>query len=65
MLKILKDIDTTKATDIDRLLGRFLKDGADVLLAKPVRDICNLSISLHKCLNAFKLAHVKPIFRKG
>ena len=34
-LEILRDIDTSKADAIDRLPGRFLKDGADVL-AKPV-----------------------------
>ena len=33
-------------------------------LAKPVTDICNLSISLSKFPSAFKLAKVKPIFKK-
>ena len=64
VLKILKDIGTSKAAGIDRLPGRFLKDGADVL-AKPVTDICNLSISLNKFQRAFKLAKAKPIFKKG
>ena len=58
------DIDTTKTAGIDRLSGRFPKDGADVL-AKPVSDICNLSVSLNKLQSAFKLAKVKPIFKKG
>ena len=60
----MRDVDTTKAAGIDRLYGRFLKDGADVL-AKPVTDICNLSVSLNKSPNAFKLATVEPIFKKG
>ena len=64
ILKILRDINTSKTAGIDRLPGRFLKDGADVL-AKPVTDICNLSISLNKFPSAFKLAKVKPIFKKG
>ena len=64
ILKILRDIDTSKAAGIDRLPGRFLKDGAD-FLAKPVTDICNLSISLNKFPRAIKLAKVKPIFKKG
>ena len=64
ILKILIDIDTSKAAGIDRLPGRFLKVGAYVL-AKPVTDICNLSISLNKFPSAFKLAKVKPIFKKG
>ena len=34
ILKVLKNIDISKAAGIDDLLGRFLKDGA-VILAKP------------------------------
>ena len=49
-----------KAAAIDRLPGRFAN-----VLAKPVPDICNLSISLNKFPSAFKLAKVKPIFKKG
>ena len=64
VLKILRDIDTSKAAGIDRLPGKFLKHGVDVL-AKPVTDICNLSISLNKFRSAFKLAKVKSIFKKG
>ena len=53
-----------KLLSIDSFPGRFLKDGADVL-TKPVADICNLLISLSKFPGAFKLAKVKPIFKKG
>ena len=60
----MRDIDTSKAAGIDRLPGRFLKDGANVL-AKPVTDICNLSTSLNKFPSPFKSAKVKPIFKKG
>ena len=60
----MRDIDNSKAAGIDRLPGKFLKDGANVL-AKPVTDICNLSISLNKFSSAFKLAKGKPIFKKG
>ena len=38
--KILRDINTSKAAGVNRLPGRFLKDGVDVL-AKLVTDICN------------------------
>ena len=58
-----RDINTTKAAGIDRLPGRFLKGGADVL-AKPVTEVCNLSIYLNKFPSAFKLVKVKPIFKK-
>ena len=62
-LKILRDIDASKAAVIEKLPRRFLKDGTDVL-AKLVEDIYNLSISLNKSPRAFKLAKVKPIFKK-
>ena len=44
VLNILRDIDTSKAAGIDRLSGRFLKDGADIL-AKPVTDIHSQELS--------------------
>ena len=43
VLKLLKNIDSSKAAGSDNLLGRFLKDGA-VILVKPVTEIWNLSI---------------------
>ena len=55
----MRDIGTSKAAGIDRLPGRFLKNGADVL-AKPFTDISNLSISLNKFSSAFR-----KIFKKG
>ena len=47
ILKMLRDINTSKAAGIDRPPEIFLKDGVNVL-AKPVTDICNLSIFLNK-----------------
>ena len=64
ILKTLKDIGTSKAAGIDRLPGRFQKNCASVL-AKPITDICNLSIILNKFRSSFKLAKVKPTFKKG
>ena len=43
VLKLLKNIDISKAAGVDNLPERFLKDGA-VILAKSVSKICNLSI---------------------
>ena len=57
----MRDTDTWKAGHIDRLPGRFLKDGAYVL-AKPVTDVCNLSVSLNEFPIALKLAKIKTIF---
>ena len=36
-------MDENKAADLDNLSGKFLKDGATIL-AKPLSQICNLSI---------------------
>ena len=60
---ILRDINVSKAADINRLPERLLKDGIEVL-ADPVTDICKFSISLNKFPSAFKLGKVKPIFKK-
>ena len=44
VLKIMQDIKSFKAAGIDKLSGKFLKDGTDIL-AKRVSALCNLSIS--------------------
>ena len=64
VLKIMQDIKSSKAAGIDKLSGRFLKDGADIL-AKPVSALCNLSISRGVFPSACKVAKLKPIFKKG
>ena len=63
VLKLLKNIDISQAAGIDNLPGRFLKDGA-VILAKPVTEICNLSIKSRIFPDPCKLAKLKPIFKK-
>ena len=64
VLKLLRNIDISKAVGIDNLPGRFLKDGA-VILAKPVTEICHLSIKSKILPYPCKLAKLKPIFKKG
>ena len=64
VLKLLKNIDISKAAGVDNLPGRFLKDGA-VILAKPVTEICNLSIKSKIFPDLCKLAKLKSIFKKG
>ena len=44
VFKILKFFDKSKVPDIDDLSGIFLRDGAS-LLATPITQLCNLSIS--------------------
>ena len=59
---ILKNIKVSKATDLDSLSGRFLKGGAKVL-AKPITELCNLSI--YQFPDYCKISKVKPICKKG
>ena len=60
----LKEIKTNKATGIDNLSGRFLKDGSKVL-ATPITQICNLSIKLSTVPDECKIAKLKPLYKKG
>ena len=63
-LKIIENIEISKAAGIDNFPGRFLKDGAEIL-SKPISEICNLLISHGTFHNSCKVAKRKPIFKKG
>ena len=60
----MKGLNLSKATGIDNLSGKFLKDGAHVL-ARPISQLCNLSIKLNFFPRRSKIAKVKPLFKKG
>ena len=64
LFQLLKNIEVTKAAGIDETSEKFLKDRAQVL-AKPISELCNLSITLGSFLNVCKIAKVKPLFKKG
>ena len=67
ILSILKGLNPPKTADIDNLSGKFLKDGADIL-ARPISQLCYLSIKLNSFPRSFKIAKplkVKPLFTKG
>ena len=64
ILNILKGLNPSKAGSIDNLSGKFLKDGADIL-ARPISQLCNLSIKLSLFPRSCKIAKVKPLFKKG
>ena len=53
-----------EASGIDDLSGKFLKDGTDVL-ALPISQLCNLSISLSTFPQHCKIAKLKPQYKKG
>ena len=62
--KILKNFGESKAPGLDDLSGIFLKDCAS-LLATPITQLCNLSISSGRFLDACKIVKLKPLFEKG
>ena len=62
-LTILRNTKVSKAAGLDNLSGRFLRDGAKVL-AKPITDICNLSITSGKFRDSCKLAKLKPYIKR-
>ena len=64
VLKHLQDLDENKAQGLDNQSRKFLKDGATVL-AKPISQICNLSIKYSIFPSDCKIAKLKPLFKKG
>ena len=60
----MKVLNPSKAADIDNLSGKLLKDGAHIL-ARPISQLCNLSIKLDSFPRSCKIAKVKPLFEKG
>ena len=63
VLKIMTNIESSKSAAVDKLTGRFLKDGANILV-KPISAVLNLSISQAVFPNACKVAKLRPIFKK-
>ena len=63
ILKLLEDVKTSKSAGIDNLAGKFLKEGVSVL-ASPITDLCNLSISLSSFPDDCKIAKLKPLYKK-
>ena len=63
VLKHLQDLDETKAAGLDNLSGKLLKDAATVI-AKPISQICNLSIKYSIFPSDCKIAKLKPLFKK-
>ena len=54
----------SKSTGLDSLSGLFLKDGAK-FLAKPISDLCNLSINSENFPDSCKVAKLIPLYKKG
>ena len=63
-MTILKATQVSKAAGLDNLSGCFLNDGAK-FLARPISDLCNLSINSGKFPDFCKIAKLKPPYKKG
>ena len=59
VLEALQFINISKAAGIDKISGRFLKDGANIL-AKTIAKICNIFISSGIFPSDCKIAKLKP-----
>ena len=64
ILKMLQEFKANKATGVDNLAGRFLKDGSNILCT-PTAKICNLSIKLASFPDKCKVAKIKPFYKKS
>ena len=57
-------MDENEAAGLDNLSHKFLKDRTFVL-AKPISQICNLSIKCSIFPSDCKIVKLKPLFKKG
>ena len=64
MISVLKKLLNGKATGIDGIPNRALKDSAE-LIAPSLTDFFNFSISTKTYTGDFKIAKVAPVFKKG
>ena len=60
----MKDLNPPNAAGIDNLSGKFLIDSANIL-ARPISQLCNLSIKHNLFRRSCKIAKVKPLLKKG
>ena len=63
VLTLLQQLNPSKSAGIDNLKGKFLKEGTPVL-ASPITDLINLSISLSSFPHDCKIAKLKPLYKK-
>ena len=62
--KILKNLDVAKASRIDQISDKFLKDDAPIK-AIYLANIINLSIKLDTFPSTCKIAKIKRLLKKG
>ena len=64
LFNLLKNVKVTKGVGLDQISEKFLKDEVWIL-AKPIIDLCNLSMALGSFADVCKIAKVKLLFKKG
>lgn len=57
LFKLLENVEVTKAARTDHISRKLLKDGARTL-AKPIIELCNISMALGSFHDAWKNANV-------
>ena len=62
--KLISTVNTKKATGLDGISVKFVRDGCSVI-ASPITHILNLSLSQSTVPKAFKEARVVPLYKKG
>ena len=62
-LGLLRGLGRDKATGLDNIPARFLRDGA-IIIANPLTHIINLSISTGTVPEDMKSARVVPLHKK-
>ena len=62
--KLTSTVNTKKATGLDGISAKFIRDGCSVI-ASPITPILNLSLSQSTVPKAFKEARVVPLYKKG
>ena len=60
----MKGLNPSKAAGIDKLYGKFLKDGGDNL-ARPILQLFNRSVKLNSLPRSCIIAKVKRLFKKS
>jgi hypothetical protein len=63
ILKELRSLNPNKSTGLDGVPAKFLRDGA-VLLKDQLTHIINVSITTSTVPDEFKLARVRPLYKK-
>ena len=64
MSTLLKSVNAGKATGLDNIPARFVKDGT-IVISKPLCHIFNMSVNSGVFPNELKSARVVPLYKKG